>query len=356
MVTRWSAGVVLALLSLTPLSAQLVEKAPSPLALVGQMPDWKTQSPPVEYSPDSASVAAPEMAADLELFGVRTITRQTWPQQGVSQATLFEMINPEAAYGLFTSQRLDTAQPTSAVFGGDSFRRDGSLYFWQSNYVVQIDGNGGAQDQLAAVLSERILGPSRKPSVVAHLPADGLVSGSEKYVLAPAAIDPRLGLAPDSLGFDFSAEAATALYRSGSEEARLLLLLYPTHHIARQFLERIEGSAGPFIKREGPLLAIVYASSDEGLSKAILDRTTLEYTVTYDENTDPVSEYAQIILTIFKLLGVVLALSVAGGVAFAVIRRFIKARYPDQVFDRYQDIEIIQLKLTQRDTKKELGE
>jgi hypothetical protein len=63
-----------------------------------------------------------------------------------------------------------------------------------------------------------------------------------------------------------------------------------------------------------------------------------------------------VILTIFSFIGVALLFTVIVGLSYGGLRIFVKARYPDRVFDRAQDMEIIQLTLGQGVTPKELTE
>jgi hypothetical protein len=59
-------------------------------------------------------------------------------------------------------------------------------------------------------------------------------------------------------------------------------------------------------------------------------------------------------LTIFTFIGVALAFTLIAGLSFGGVRVFVKARYPQQIFDRPEDMEIIQLKLAQGVMRKEL--
>jgi hypothetical protein len=354
MTTRWLGSALLGLFLSAALQAQ---DRQSLLGQIETTPGWEPAASPNDYAADKVELFDPKLAPALRLYGVKGVAEQQWKSSaGNLRVTLFEMVNSPAAYGLFTSQRRRNAQPTPTLMGADSFRAAEHLYVWQSNYVIKLDGNAGSQERLARLIYEKILGGSEKPPVAQHLPPAHIVSGTEKYVLSPEGIDKALNVDPNDLGFDTSAEAASAAYRDHGNDANLLLLLYPTHHIARKYAEQIGSSGAPpsFIKRDGPLLAIVYGSTDESLAKTILDGVSHAYNVTFDENDNPVTEYAQIILTIFKLLGIILLFSVVAGVAFAGIRIFIKSRYPDKVFDRYQDVEIIQLKLIQGLNRREI--
>jgi hypothetical protein len=358
MSARWFKSVLMVLALAAPLSAQSRQSLVETIQDASSWKEWKLSKPPTVYDTAGIDEMGPDIAASLKLYGVKGVSVQEWKSaQGSVRATLFEMLDSPAGYGFYTSQRPATAKPTPVLIGGDSFQTAGSLYFWQSNYVVRIDGRSAAADTLAHLLSEKILGRSQKPTVSEHLPPAHLIQGSEKYLLTAEAVDRSVTVKPDQFGFDESAEAATALYDLNGSTARLLLLMYPNQHVAKKYADKIEVGMIPpeFLKRDGPLVAIVYATTDGNTAKSILDGVSHEYNITFNES-NPVASYAKMILAIFKLIGIGLLLSVVAGVAFGGLRLLVKAWFPNKVFDRVQDIEIIQLKLDQSLTRKELTE
>ena len=80
-----------------------------------------------------------------------------------------------------------------------------------------------------------------------------------------------------------------------------------------------------------------------------------ETQVTWDQPRPDIS-MKDVILTIFTFIGLALVFTVVVGLSYGGVRIFVKARYPDRVFDRAQDMEIIQLKLAQGVTQKQLTE
>jgi hypothetical protein len=168
----------------------------------------------------------------------------------------------------------------------------------------------------------------------------------------------ELKLDPQLLGFDDSVEMATADYRAGGKTSRLILLLYPTQQIAKKYEEQwatTDPNDLPYRKRVGALLALVRGTSDESVAKAILDGLNYETQVTWDQPRPDLS-LREVILTIFTFIGVALLFTVVAGLSFGGLRIFVKARYPDRVFDRPEDMEIIQLKLGQGLIQKQLRE
>jgi hypothetical protein len=239
--------------------------------------------------------------------------------------------------------------------GAASFTQGNQLYFWQSNYFVRLTGPPDVQKQLAEILSRSIVGRSRKPPVSEYLPMDNRVEGSEKYLLNEELIDTPSGLDPGNLGFDSSAEVATAAYRVGDANAKLLLVLYPTQHIARKYADGLQSVLrGGFSKRAGPLLAIVHGSSSETVAASILDDIHHEFKVTWDE-PPPGLGLGTMLITIFTFIGLSLAFTTFAGITFGGLRVYVKSRFPNRVFDRPESMEIIQLKLGQGVTSRQIG-
>ena len=105
----------------------------------------------------------------------------------------------------------------------------------------------------------------------------------------------------------------------------------------------------------GPLIAFVRGSHDPAVAKSILDGVNYESQVTWDQPRPDLS-LRQVILTIFTFIGIALLFTVVVGLSFGGVRIFVKARYPDRIFDRPEDMEIIQLNLDQAVSRKELKE
>jgi len=322
------------------------------------IPTLGTGSPAKHY--DAANIAEldPRLGPDLKVYGLKGVTVQRWmTSEGPAKATLFEMLDAPAAYGAYTLQRSRTSgDPTPVLVGAASYQSAGSLHFWQSNYVVTVEAPGALRNVVASTLSRNILGRSEKPPVAAYLPSTNIVEGSEKYILRPELVEPTTGLNTGSLGFDFSAEGAMATYRVQGSTAKLLLMLYPTQHIAKKHADELSPNAsGRFLKRSGPLMAIVYGNTNERIASTILDEVSHEFKVTWDEAPRGLG-LGTMLITIFTFIGLALAFTLFAGVSYGGLRVFVKSRYPNRVFDRANSMEIIQLKLAQGVTDRQIGD
>ena len=61
------------------------------------------------------------------------------------------------------------------------------------------------------------------------------------------------------------------------------------------------------------------------------------------------------LITIFTFIGLALILTTVVGVSYGGLRVFMKTHFPNRVFDRPETTEIIQLKLAQGVTNRQIG-
>lgn len=357
MIKQWFWGLLWTFVLTAALQGQSRE---SVLKAVQQTSKWSPADKPVQYDEKNLESFAGNRAATIKRYGLTGVTVQDWiGTEGKARLTVYEMFDPSAAYGLYTLDRnIDQPGFMTIPVGTEGFRTGNRGEFWQAKYVVKLEGGAAAINGLARAVSENIFGQSRKPPVSVHLPPENLIQGSDKYIVDAAGVAPELHIDPQSLGFDDSAEMATADYRIGGKTARIVLLMYPTQQLAKKYEEQWAAkfpNDAPFRKRVSALFAMVRGLPDESLAKTILDGVNYETQVTVDQRRPDIS-IRDVILTIFDFIGIALLFTVVVGLSFGGVRIFMKARYPDRIFDRAQDMEIIQLKLEQGVTNKELRE
>jgi hypothetical protein len=332
----------------------------SVLMALSEAPEWSAVDQPTEYDETNIEALAGDRAPSIQKYGLIGAARQTWKgPAGNVRLTLVEMIDASAAYGVFSQDRnIDQAAYQPIPLGSEGYRTGNRSVFWQSKYVVQLEGSTEATDGFGRLVSDNIFGRSRKPPVSSHLPPANLVAGSEKYVIDASGIGREFNLDPEMLGFDDSVEVATATYRVDGKTARLALMLYPTRQVAKKYADRWDATApeeSAFRKRVGPLLALVRSSRDPAVASAVLDAVNYESQVTWNEPRPDIS-ISDVILTIFTFIGIALLFTLVAGLSFGGLRIFVKARYPNRVFDTSDAMEIIQLKLDQGVMRKELTE
>jgi hypothetical protein len=357
MTKTWFWGLLAIFMATAALQGQSRE---SVLKAIQQTSKWTPADQPLTYDEKNLDSIAGKRAPTIHRYGVTGVTTQTWRGlQGPVRVTLYEMFDPSAAYGLFTLDRnVNQIGFETLPIGTEGFRIGDRIEFWQSKYVVKLEGSSSATEDIARTISESIFGRSRRPPVSMMLPPANLVPLSDKYVVDASGIGRELNVDPQMLGFDDSVEVATARYRVDGKLAHLVLLLYPTQQLAKKYEDQWAANAPAgtaFRRRVGALLALVRGASDEAIAKAILDGVNYETQVTWDQPRPDIS-LPDMILTIFTFIGIALLFTVVIGLSFGGVRIFVKARYPDRIFDRPEDMEIIQLKLGQGLIQKQLGE
>src|SRR5260370_10561493 len=146
-----------------------------------------------------------------------------------------------------------------------------------------------------------------------------------------------------------------AHYRAGKDEAVLLLIEYPTQQLAEQRLKHLElaispeaKQAGTSIERRVSLLSLVLRPSSAAYGKSLQNAVNYETQVTWNEPkqslTDP--PWVTILTRIFLATGLFMGVPVALGVAFGGSRALSTLFFPGKVFDRPEQMEILQLRLS----------
>lgn len=201
------------------------------------------------------------------------------------------------------------------------------------------------------------------PPLKSYLPMKWRVWGSEKYALGLDGFEHAMevsglgayaGLGKE-VGFQFGAEAILAKYQGEYGSGILLLLQYPNPQLAEQHLHHLEEvlpvaakKAGVTVERKASLLSLVFEPTSAMHAQAIRDEVNYETEVTWNEPhqtaTDP--SMASMMVKIFLFTGLFMGVATAVGVAFGGMRVIIKRLYPGKVFDRPQDIEVLQLGLS----------
>jgi hypothetical protein len=276
--------------------------------------------------------------------------------------TIYQFRDPSGAYEALTYLAKDHAPSTSSREAGAA----NPAIFQIGNFVVDCtDGRGLAEaDRLA--LSDRIrkhADGSPLPPIRAYLPDDGRVADTDRYALGPdgfraatASLNlPEFAPLADLAGFSSGAETIFARYHGGPEDAAVLLLIdYPTPQLAELHLRHLEATTaaakleGITAERRGSLLSLVLKPSSDAFAASLRSNIKYETEVTWNEPgataTDP--PWVTVLSRIFIGTGVFMIVAVVLGVAFGGVRVVTKFFFPGKVFDRADQMEILQLGLT----------
>jgi len=275
--------------------------------------------------------------------------------------------DPTAAYQAFTFRRFREMQ--GGTFTDTSAVQDDRALLLVGNFVVAV--NGLTAQTAAADLKElqtrlrRHADATPLPPIRTYLPVKDRVAGSDLYAAGPVAFRSALALlghpdySPLAQDADLAsgAEAVAARYRNASGEGVLLLIEYPTPQLAEQQLHHLElalaqklKNSGVAVERKASLLSIVLGSTNPAFAKTLRNNVNYETSITWNEPVFTVTEppIVSTMVEIFLGTGVLLLVAIVLGVAFGGVRIATKALFPGKVFDRPEQIEILQLRLSDK--------
>jgi hypothetical protein len=278
--------------------------------------------------------------------------------------TVYRFKDPSGAYEFYTNIIFPNMK--SAGLGDESAFDASQGVILVGNLVLRVSPFSNPKAEgLADLLTVLKAHADRTPypPLKTYLPVKWRVFGTERYALGPAgfrAAMNSLGQGAyadlvDHVGFKSNVEAILAKYQGEYGSGTLLLLEYPTPQLAEQHLHHLEEvlpaaakKAGVTVERKASLLSLVFEPTSAMHAQAIRDEVNYETEVTWNEPshtaTDP--PMVTIMVKIFLFTGLFMGIATAVGVAFGGLRVIIKRLFPGKVFDRPQDIEVLQLGLS----------
>jgi len=305
----------------------------------------------VEWSqaagPDLEKLAA-SGAPLLREYGSARAERATYRRDSNHwQVTVHDMIDRSAAYGAFTLLR---GPGVPVELGESAVRLPERFVFYQGNYFVEVAGDitPAELQPLARHLKEAAGRQASLPTLPYYLPTEGLVKGSDRYLLGPLALARVVPLsAGDWVGFAYGAEVETARYSRGESQPLLLLINYPTPAIARarvkdfERLFRLNGVGnldGPqvYVRRSTSLVVLVTETASSEVAENLLDQVRYELKVSWSDPSDPRPRlnWAKSMLNVFIGTGLLLLFALLSGIAYGLLRVLIKRLAPGRVFER----------------------
>jgi hypothetical protein len=331
---------------------------------------WRPVAPATSSSNPEGLSSSPLISRPiLKECGFLSFWQETFAKDKTSiTLEIFQFGDDSGAYSFLTLQ----SQPNMRVetLGDQSMGTPEDLWVWQSTLVFHLSGKVQSGKGKAPLLefggqvSRLIHQRAELPDLVKRLPTHNMISGSSRYVLGPQGFR-ALGLPVqmNKLGLDRGAEVATALYRFQESTAQFMLINYPTFQMARQFYEGIQTSQGLlqnpqpsdkiFTKRAGPFVAVVINTADQNEVQKLFEVIQYSANLTWDQVPpgQEVAEYLRTIVRSIMLTGTMMMLTLGVGVLFGLIRLGVKLWVPFPIFDRPQDVELIQLRLWEKTPK-----
>jgi hypothetical protein len=337
----------IALLSATSLSAQEV-------SLPKQFRNWKQASCSVKSPVFEFGKEAGEREFSMCVYKAGDSVTGIW---------VGRYHDPSSAFEVYTSRLRGGMVPTN-LGQASAFDKDGVIIL-EGSLVLSSTANV-SKDDLGALVKAIEAGSEKGPlpPVRTYLPAMGRALGTERYALGPEAMRAALvelgqsdmAVLVDATGFSSGAEAMLARYTSpGKGSGVLVLLEYPTPQLAEQHIHHLDEllpaatkQAGTVIERKGSLLSMVLAPSSAEYATNLRTAVDYETQVTWNEASQTATDppITSVMVKILIGTGVFMVAAVVLGIAFGGVRVVTKRFFPGKVFDRQNQMEVLQLGLS----------
>lgn len=347
------------------LAATVSAWASTPPFLPSEFAGWQLQG--TARTSDQPQVADPAYAPVLKEYGFKELQSAVYTQPGrklIVKAARFA--DTTGAYGAFTFYKLP--QMLREKIGDQGASLNERVLFYKGNIVVdavfdRLTAMSAAElRELASDLPLPSGNARNLPSLPVYLPKQAYIKNTAKYVVGPAGLQ-SINAPVDEETVDFAkgAEVALGQYSTSAGQATLMLISYPTPQIAADRLKAIESAhpqaqtgsdhaAGNFLaKRSGPLLALVSGDISTSEAKSLLASVNYDADVTWNQNTffSKKNNLANLLVNIIFLIAIMIGIALVIGIAFGGVRVLMKRLYPNRVFDRPEDVEIIRLHLSE---------
>jgi hypothetical protein len=364
------------ILTLLFLSVTALAEQPAPVVvpapvLPQQFSGWQVKDP---ISKSSDPMAADETNAPvLKEYGFQRLEKATYTRDDGRKVDIKAAVFDDAsgAYGAFTYYKIP--EMVNEKIGGQASSLNNRVSFYQGNILVdavfdKLSVMSAAElRELAGLLPQPPPNARNLPPLPIYLPRAGYRKNTAKYIMGPVTLD-RLGapLPTPMVDFKSGAEVVIGKYSATAGDATLMLISYPTPQIAIEKLKQIDSvhqanpqqtdiaailDIGPyFAKRTGPIIAIAAGPLSHAEANSLLSSVSYEADVTWNENTylSKKNNVANFLFNAVLLSLIVVGFSLVGGLAFGGFRVLMKRLYPDRVFDRQDDMEIISLHLDEK--------
>ena len=329
--------------------------------LPNQFAGWQISGSP--RISDDAAAADSAYVAVLKEYGFREVesANYTRPDRKLSvKAARFN--DATGAYGAFTFYKAEGME--TEKIGDLAASAGNKVLFYRGNILVETDFDhvtamsAAELRELASDLPQPTGSNAKLPTLPTYLPRQGYVPHSAKYVAGPAGFSNISAPLPvDLVDFQRSAEVVLGRYSTSKGIATMVLIAYPTPQIAGDRLRAIESwmkssdcsarGCDFFGKRSGPIVAVVTGKVSPSEAQSLLAAVSYDADVTWNQATSVSKKenIGNLIIAAFTLIGILMLIALAIGLAFGGLRVLLQKFFPNRWFDRPEDVEIIRLNL-----------
>jgi hypothetical protein len=314
---------------------------------------WQKQAPTTSSDPAAVDKADADV---LKEYGFSSVEQATYTRgdrkMQVKAASFNDASGALGAYSYYVLPQMQKEDIPDRAASNNS-----RVLFFRGNILVDVTldrvtaMSAGDLRALSDALPHPHGGSSVLPPLANSLPPS-YVPNSARYIVGPVALE-RLGvpIPPALIDFSKGAEVEFAQYRKYGVDENLTVISYPTPQIAAERMNAMKAASipnGPFeFKKSGPLLAIVNGHFAKEDADALLASMNYDAEVTWNQATrqNPKDNIGNLIVGVFTLIGLLVLVGVVLGLAFGGVRVMAKKLFPNRVFDRPEDVEIIRLNL-----------
>lgn len=351
--------------------AAFAAESPAPAVLPAQFAGWHLKDA-ITKSTDPA-VADEANAPVLQEYGFQRLEMATYTREDGRRLAIKAAVfsDTSGAYGAFTYYK--TPVMLNEKIGGQASSLNNRVLFYHGNILVdavfdKLSVMSAAELRELAGLLPAPAGNARNlPPLPTYLPKQSYQKNTAKYILGPITLD-RVGspLPTPMVDFKSGAEVVIARYAAKAGDSTLMLIEYPTPQIAAEKLRQLDAAhqpspqpqpggapildIGPFFdRRTGPIIVVAAGPLSLSEANALLASVSYEADVTWNENTyaSKKDNLANLLFNVIILCGILIGLALVAGLAFGGFRILMKRIFPDRVFDRSDDLEIISLHLNE---------
>jgi hypothetical protein len=254
----------------------------SPLAdffpSAGVIPGWALDGDLGAYDSETIFALVDGQADFFFAYGFERVAVQRYKnaEDVLLDAQIWQVADPEGAYGLYTASRAGSLADVGNEGDTDPGRR---LVFWQASYVVELFARKTIPDTdllgFGEALSAALPTGGEPPALVERLPADGLVERSAIFFYDELSIQTEVWLGGENvLGLGREIGGVMARYELDGVIVRLMLVEYPDVDAASAALTALEGGEIGDLAGAGAqdnLLGAVFGQVDEAPAQALLE-------------------------------------------------------------------------------------
>ncbi|MGI9104536.1 MAG: DUF6599 family protein [Terriglobales bacterium] len=318
---------------------------------------WQKSGGRVSVNPAEADATNPDL---LKEYGFKDYEAATYTKPDRKlEIRAIRFNDASGAYGSFTFYK--TPEMQTEKIGDQAASANERVLFYRGNVLVQaildrVTPMSAAElRELASALPLPAGSARNLPSLPLYLPKQGYIPNTARYVVGPLGLASiNAPVSANVVDFTRGAEVAEGQYTSGEGVATLALISYPTPQIAGERVQAIEQAHPPspqgpvyLTRRSGPLVAIVTGAITPREAKSLLASVNYDAEVTWNQSTGlgKHENVGGLLVGVVVLTGMILGLALVAGIAFGGVRILAKRMFPDRVFDRSRDVEIIELNL-----------